>query len=89
MREARIPIGYSLRIVDITTGTSAPENPFQGLLVRLRDPFHITGVEEEVSFRLPRQLLSAAGQEVKRLMLRQCGRRADLCFPFEPHSSES
>ena len=55
---------YGARAVGITAGASAPESLVQGLIDRLRDMFDVTvstldGIEENVSFRLPRELLDA------------------------------
>ena len=55
------------RTVGITAGASAPESLVQGLIDRLRDLFDITvttldGVEENVVFKLPRELHDAAGR---------------------------
>ena len=52
------------RTVGITAGASAPEELVQDLIERLRSLFDITvsdldGIEENVSFRLPRELLDA------------------------------
>ena len=52
------------RAVGITAGASAPEELVQELIGRLDDHFDITvsdldGIEENVSFRLPRELLDA------------------------------
>ena len=52
------------RTVGITAGASAPEELVQDLIERLRSLFDITvsdldGIEENVSFRLPRELLGA------------------------------
>ena len=52
------------RTVGITAGASAPENLVQGLVDRLGTKFDVTvtdldGIEENVSFRLPRQLRGA------------------------------
>ena len=52
------------RTVGITAGASAPEALVQGLIDRLRTMFDVTvtdldGIEENVTFRLPRQLLDA------------------------------
>ena len=49
------------RTVGITAGASAPETLVQGLIDRLRTTFDVTvtkldGIEENVTFRLPRQL---------------------------------
>ena len=51
-----------VRTVGITAGASAPEVLVQGLIDRLRDRFDVTvsdldGIEERVTFRLPRELL--------------------------------
>ena len=51
-----------VRTVGITAGASAPEVLVQGLVDRLRDRFDVTvsdldGIEERVTFRLPRELL--------------------------------
>ncbi len=55
------------RSVGITAGASAPEELVQGLLDRLGEMFDITitdagGIEENVTFRLPPELLVAEGQ---------------------------
>ena len=52
------------RTVGITAGASAPEELVQELIARLEDLFDITvsdldGIEENVTFRLPRELLGA------------------------------
>ena len=52
------------RTVGITAGASAPEELVQELIARLDDLFDITvtdldGIEENVTFRLPRELLDA------------------------------
>ena len=52
------------RTVGITAGASAPEELVQELIARLDDRFDITvidldGIEENVTFRLPRELLDA------------------------------
>ena len=52
------------RTVGITAGASAPEELVQELIARLDDLFDITvtdldGIEENVTFRLPRELLEA------------------------------
>ena len=56
------------RAVGITAGASAPEELVQALIARLDDLFDITvtdldGIEENVSFRLPRELLDAEARE--------------------------
>ena len=48
----------------ITAGASAPEELVQGLIDRLGDMFDVTvtdldGIEENVTFNLPRELLDA------------------------------
>ena len=53
------------RTVGITAGASAPEVLVQDLIDRLRDMFDVTvsdldGIEENVTFRLPRGLVNAA-----------------------------
>ena len=53
------------RTVGITAGASAPEVLVQDLIDRLRDMFDVTvsdldGIEENVTFRLPRELVNAA-----------------------------
>ena len=53
-----------VRTVGITAGASAPEELVQELIARLDDLFDITvadldGIEENVTFRLPRELLDA------------------------------
>ena len=50
-----------VRTVGITAGASAPESLVQGLIDRLRDTFDVTvstlgGIEENVIFKLPREL---------------------------------
>ena len=55
------------RTVGITAGASAPEVLVQGLIDRLRDRFDVTvsdldGIEERVTFRLPRELLDAGAR---------------------------
>ena len=52
------------RTVGITAGASAPETLVQGLIDRLADLFDVTvtdldGVDENVAFKLPRELLDA------------------------------
>ena len=56
------------RTVGITAGASAPEVLVESLIDRLRDMFDITvtdleGIEENVTFRLPRDLLDAGGRD--------------------------
>ena len=56
-----------VRTVGITAGASAPEVLVQGLVDRLRDRFDVTvhdldGIEEHVTFRLPRELLDAGAR---------------------------
>ena len=56
-----------VRTVGITAGASAPEVLVQGLVDRLRDWFDVTvsdldGIEERVTFRLPRELLGAGAR---------------------------
>ena len=58
------------RTVGITAGASAPEELVQALIGRLGDLFDITvtdvdGIEENVTFRLPRELLVAEEQRVQ------------------------
>ena len=53
------------RVVGITAGASAPEGLVQELIGRLGEMFDVTltdldGIEENVTFRLPRELLDAA-----------------------------
>ena len=53
-----------VRTVGVTAGASAPEVLVQGLVDRLRERFDVTvsnldGIEERVTFRLPRELLDA------------------------------
>ena len=55
------------RAVGITAGASAPEELVQELIDRLGDMFDVTvtdldGIEENVTFRLPRELLDAGEQ---------------------------
>ena len=55
------------RAVGITAGASAPEELVQELIDRLGDMFDVTvtdldGIEENVTFRLPRELLDAGKQ---------------------------
>ena len=55
------------RTVGITAGASAPEELVQELITRLGELFDITvtdldGIEENVTFRLPRELLDASGR---------------------------
>ena len=55
------------RTVGITAGASAPEVLVQGLVDRLRDRFDVTvydldGIEEHVTFRLPRELFDAGAR---------------------------
>ena len=57
------------RTVGITAGASAPESLVQGLIDRLRDLFDITvstldGIEEDVFFKLPRELHGTAERSV-------------------------
>ena len=52
------------RTVGITAGASAPEELVQGLVDRLCDMFDVTlsdldGIEENVTFKLPRELVGA------------------------------
>ena len=54
------------RTVGITAGASAPEELVQELIARLKDLFDITvsdldGIEENVTFRLPRELVGVSG----------------------------
>ena len=56
------------RTVGITAGASAPEVLVERLIDRLGDMFDVTladldGVEENVTFRLPRELLDAEGTD--------------------------
>ena len=56
-----------VRAVGITAGASAPEELVQELIDRLGDMFDVTvtdldGIEENVTFRLPRELLDAGEQ---------------------------
>ena len=58
------------RTVGITAGASAPEELVQALIDRLGDMFDITvtdvdGIEENVTFRLPPELLEAEEQSAK------------------------
>ena len=58
-----------VRTVGITAGASAPESLVQGLIDRLRDMFDVTvstlgGIEENVIFKLPRELQETAGPSV-------------------------
>ena len=58
-----------VRTVGITAGASAPESLVQGLIDRLRDMFDVTvstlgGIEENVIFKLPRELDEAAERSV-------------------------
>ena len=55
--------------VGITAGASAPEKLVQGLIDRLGDMFDVTvtdldGIEENVTFKLPQELLAADEQEM-------------------------
>ena len=55
------------RSVGITAGASAPEELVQALIGRLGELFEVTvtdldGIEENVTFRLPRELLDAEGR---------------------------
>ena len=57
------------RTVGITAGASAPESLVQGLIDRLRDLFDVTvttldGLEENVFFKLPRELQEIAERSV-------------------------
>ena len=58
-----------VRTVGITAGASAPESLVQGLIDRLRDTFDVTvstlgGIEENVIFKLPRELYETAERSV-------------------------
>ena len=58
-----------VRTVGITAGASAPESLVQGLIDRLRDMFDVTvstldGIEENVIFKLPRELHETAERSV-------------------------
>ena len=58
------------RTVGITAGASAPEELVQALVDRLGEMFDVTvadvdGIEENVTFRLPRELLEAERQSVQ------------------------
>ena len=58
-----------IRTVGITAGASAPESLVQGLIDRLRDMFDVTvttlgGIEENVIFKLPRELHEAGERSV-------------------------
>ena len=58
-----------VRTVGITAGASAPESLVQGLIDRLRDMFDVTvttlgGIEENVIFKLPRELHEAGVRSV-------------------------
>ena len=58
-----------VRTVGITAGASAPESLVQGLIDRLRDTFDVTvstlgGIEENVIFKLPRELYDAGERSV-------------------------
>ena len=61
---------HGARTVGITAGASAPEELVQALIGRLGDMFDITvtdadGIEENVTFRLPRELLVAEERSTK------------------------
>ncbi len=58
------------RTVGITAGASAPERLVRDLVRRLGERFEVTvtdldGIEENVAFRLPRELLGASGRAVR------------------------
>jgi 4-hydroxy-3-methylbut-2-enyl diphosphate reductase len=58
-----------VQTVGITAGASAPESLVQGLIERLRDMFDVTvgtlgGIEENVIFKLPRELYGAGERSV-------------------------
>ena len=62
---------HGARTVGITAGASAPEELVQALIGRLGDMFDITvtdvdGIEENVTFRLPRELLVAEERSTNR-----------------------